>query len=867
MVNTWKKRTSLSLGIQSTHDPDETIGGVAKEPTREPPGTSLLLRATLDSATGGIMAADLAGNLVYHNQEFAAVWGLPADLGGIHDLPTLAARAAPQAKDPGAFLRSTRQIHAHPEAQASDMVELKDGRFIERCVKPQRVGDSLVGCVLHVRDVTQRQRSEAAWQKSEHRFSSLFDSCRDAIMTVEPPSWKFTSGNPAAVAMFGARNEEHFLSLGPMEVSPERQPDGRPSADKAKEMIETAMREGSHFFEWTHQRINGETFPSTVLLSRVDAAGRVFLQATVRDITQSKRLEAELETFHRRALRDSERFLRSLVESLPQNILRKDLEGRFTFANDFFCRTVGRTMDQIIGKTNYDIFPPHLAEKFRRDEQQVLASGKLFEAVEENVNSAGETIYVRVIKTPLRDEENRLVGLQVIFWDVTAQRLAEIKLARERDLLATLLENVPDAIYFKDLQSRFVRCSHAFKRMFNVADLDTLKGKTDFDFFTEEHARPAYEDEQEIIRTGKPILGKQEKETHPDGRVAWALTSKMPWRDADGKIIGTFGISKDITAIKEAEARLEAAHKQLVEFSRQAGMAEVASSVLHNVGNVLNSVNTSAGVVVDLVRGSNASGISRVGALLEEHRQDLPVFLADANRAEKLITYIKTLAEHLASERTTVLAELKELTQNIEHIKEIVAMQQSYAGVCGVIDRHQVSALVEDALRMHDGGLTRHKVRVLRQFENVPEVLVDKHKVLQVLVNLISNAKYALSASAAPERTLTLSLKPAGPGLRISVTDNGVGIAPENLSRMFAHGFTTKKDGHGFGLHSAALAAQEMGGSLQAHSDGLERGASFTLELPLAPPERLAQERPRQCDEPPPSHPGPGRKALSTENQ
>ena len=193
----------------------------------------------------------------------------------------------------------------------------------------------------------------------------------------------------------------------------------------------------------------------------------------------------------------------------------------------------------------------------------------------------------------------------------TRERL-ESALTFERDLLTTLLESTPDALYFKDLQSRFVRCSHYFKNLFNVTDTGLILGKTDFDFFAKEHAQPAYEDEQEIIRTGRPIIGKQEQETHLDGRVTWALTTKMPWRDKDGRIIGTFGISKDITVIKEAEARLGAMHRQLLGTSRLAGMAEVATGVLHNIGNVLNSVNVASSCAADLLRNSKVATLSQL---------------------------------------------------------------------------------------------------------------------------------------------------------------------------------------------------------------------------------------------------------------
>ena len=262
-------------------------------------------------------------------------------------------------------------------------------------------------------------------------------------------------------------------------------------------------------------------------------------------------------------------------------------------------------------------------------------------------------------------------------------------------------------------------------------------------------------------------------------------------------------------------------------------MAEVATSVLHNVGNVLNSVNTSACLITDQMRASKAREIAKVTELLEAHRTDLAEFLTTQNRAESLLAYLKALTEQVNTEQQTTVRELQELTQNIDHIKEIVAMQQSYAKVSGVVDFQSVPTLVEDALRMHAEALARHQVSVVRQFDPVPNILLDKHKVLQILVNLISNAKYALDGSTSEERRLTLGVHVNGDNrVRISVADNGVGIAAENLTRIFSHGFTTRKNGHGFGLHSGALAAREMGGALRACSEGPGKGATFVLELP-----------------------------------
>jgi signal transduction histidine kinase len=181
-----------------------------------------------------------------------------------------------------------------------------------------------------------------------------------------------------------------------------------------------------------------------------------------------------------------------------------------------------------------------------------------------------------------------------------------------------------------------------------------------------------------------------------------------------------------------------------------------------------------------------------------------------------------------------MLAELDGLTKNVEHIKQIVAMQQSYSKLGGVRETLSLAEVVDDALQLNDAALGRHGVKVAREYEPLPPLALDRHKVLQILINLIRNAKYALDDANPPVKQLTIRLGRNGCNtVQVAVSDNGVGIAPENLTRIFQHGFTTRKDGHGFGLHNAALAAQEMGGTLRVHSDGTGRGATFTLELPL----------------------------------
>jgi PAS domain S-box-containing protein len=550
--------------------------------------------------------------------------------------------------------------------------------------------------------------------------------------------------------------------------------------------------------------------------------------------TQALQLEIEERIRAEQEAKESQALYHSLVEHLPINIYRKDVNGRFTFANTLFCKTLGKALEEIIGKTDYDFSARELAEKYRRDDNAVIERGKVFQDIEQHLNLHGEPTYIQIMKAPVRGFDGAIRGTQGMFFDITERVRTEQDLVYERDLLRTLLDHSPDHIYFKDLESRFIRCSSTLGRRFGLRTPDEAIGKTDFDFFDPDHARETREDEQRIIGTGQPIIGKVEREVWINtGETTWVLTSKHLFRDRDGRIIGTFGISKDITAIKNAELEVERLHRQLWETSRQAGMAEVATSVLHNVGNVLNSVNVSTTLLSEKLRKSKISSVGKVAQMLEAHGDDLPAFFA-SDKARQLPTYVTSLAEHLACEQKQMLQELASLAQNIDHIKEIVAMQQSYSKVAGVRETLSVIDMVEDAIRMNAAALGRHTIEIERDYSPVPEICVEKHKVLQILVNLIRNAKYALDDSGRPDKKLILRVGVGGEDFaNISVIDNGIGIPPENLTRIFAHGFTTKKDGHGFGLHSGALAAQEMGGFLKVHSDGPGHGACFTLALPL----------------------------------
>jgi len=302
-------------------------------------------------------------------------------------------------------------------------------------------------------------------------------------------------------------------------------------------------------------------------------------------------------------------------------------------------------------------------------------------------------------------------------------------------------------------------------------------------------------------------------------------------------------IARNITERKSAEAALEQMHKQLADASRKVGMAEIANNVLHNVGNVLNSVNVSAGIIGSTLRDSKDQGLAKVVQLMNEHAADLGNFFTCDAKGKALPGYLIKLVAALAAEKHSIAAELESLTKSIDHIRDIVATQQSYSGATSLVESVQINDLMEDAVRINAAAIARQKITVIKEYADVPLLLLDKHLVLQILTNLIGNARNAMDGVPDRLHQITLRTQICGPAdgtrLRIRVEDNGEGIAPKNLARLFTHGFTTRKDGHGFGLHSCALAAKEMQGAITAHSDGSGHGAAFTLELPANLAERI----------------------------
>ncbi len=400
--------------------------------------------------------------------------------------------------------------------------------------------------------------------------------------------------------------------------------------------------------------------------------------------------------------------------------------------------------------------------------------------------------------------------------------------------LGGVIESTDDLVVSLDTEGRMLTANTAARRAYQKRFGTPLQLGQPLIDPGDEESMEKWRPRLAQVLQGQPL--QFETTMHLEG-VPIVLEYRIhPLLGDSGKVVGVTLFARDITVRKQAEVRLGEMHRSLVDVSRQAGMAEVATGVLHNVGNTLNSVNISTNLLADRLRSSRVAGLTKAASLLREHSADFASFLLQDPQGQKLPGYLIALSDQCQEERQAMQEEVRALAESVEHIKSIISMQQRHARMAGAIEQFQVPELIDEALRLHAVSFERLGIRIARDYAQVPPLLADRHKLLQILINLVSNAQHALVESQKEDKRLTIRVRPApeGGGLLIEVADNGVGIAPEHLPRLFSQGFTTKKTGHGFGLHISALSAEEMKGRLSCTSPGPGQGATFTLELPLA---------------------------------
>jgi len=320
--------------------------------------------------------------------------------------------------------------------------------------------------------------------------------------------------------------------------------------------------------------------------------------------------------------------------------------------------------------------------------------------------------------------------------------------------------------------------------------------------------------------------------THEGRKIPISVSGSM-MQNQQGQFQGLVCVAQDITERKRMEEEKLQLHEQLLDTSRQLGMAEVATGVLHNVGNVLNSINVSIGVITDLLKNSMVGDVGRISQLLDKHGEDLGAYLLQNPKGKQVPGYLKKLSGQLIEEKRIALLELDRLRENAGHAQQCVAAQQDLAKPSGIMEPVSLAQLVDEALAVNQDVLEGTTFEVMREFQEVPQVIVDKHQVLQILVDVIRNACQAMESVSRKQLVVRVKLIIGPPdSVCLEVQDTGKGILPEDLTKIFGQGFSAKYGGRGLSLHRGALMAKNMGGGLRAQSEGEGQGATFSLDLP-----------------------------------
>ncbi len=629
----------------------------------------------------------------------------------------------------------------------------------------------------HAAEMLEAQQSLAI---SEDKYRTLFIALAEGLALHEiicdeagkPCDYRFLEVNPAYERLTGLTKEE-IVGKTALEVLPETD----------RQWIGTygtvALQGKSARFD-NYSKELGKYFQVIVFSP---APGR-FATLLVDTTDHQKAQEALV---HERNL------LHSLMDNVPDHIYFKDRQGRFTRINKALAVAFGlNDPSEAVGKTDFDFFTKEHASEALEDEKNVMATGRPVPAKEEKETwPDGRETWVSTTKVALPDSDGKIIGTFGISRDVTERKRAEEELARERHLMVTLMNNTPDHVYFKDSQSRFIRMSKAQATRFGLDDPSEAIGKTDFDFFGLEHAEQAFADEQEVMRTGKPLVGMEEKENWPDGHETWVSTTKVPLRSTDGSVTGTFGISRDITKRKEVEDQLRQAQKMQA-------VGELAGGVAHDFNNQLTIVKGYADLMLNRLPDD------------EDLRSAMQEIRDASDRATKLTTQL------LAFSRKQVL--------NPE-----------------VIDIGGVLADMSNSLSQMIGEDIRLSIVPDTALGNIR---ADRLQVEQAIMNIVINARDSMSSGGQVtlettniEFTDTLvDTRPdvlPGRYVMLAITDTGCGMDGETLEHVFEPFFTTKPAGEGTGLGLAMVYGfvKQSGGTVHAYSE-VGKGTTFKIYLP-----------------------------------
>jgi two-component system sensor histidine kinase/response regulator len=536
------------------------------------------------------------------------------------------------------------------------------------------------------------------------------------------------------------------------------------------------------------QRANGRFHwvSSTKVPIKNNSGEVIGLVGISRDITERKQIEDKL-TYERD-------LLHALMDNVPDRIYFKDMESRFISVNKATARRLGvNDPGEIVGKTDFDSYPGEYAKKTFQDEQKIMRLGQpLINKVEE-LKKDGQTQWASATKVPLKGENGHVMGIVGISRDITERKRMEEKLAHERDLLEALMDNVPDAIYFKDAESRFTRINREHARWMGLNDPAEALGKTDFDFYAKEFAREAFEDERKALKTGQPMIGRIEKIRTRDGKPRWASATKVPIKSENGHVMGIVGISRDITDMRNAEEALKKSETALLETNK---LLRQSNTDLENYTYV---VSHDLKAPLRAIKAFSTFLIEDYGDKLDENAQEY------LQRIAKAVSNMNDLIEDLL-----LLSRVGRKFMDVETVDLNNLLEEI------VID-------LEPVIHKHNGKV---------KYGGLPIMQVQRIWMKQFFMNLIDNG---LKYNKSENPTVDVSFKDGGEEYLFKVQDNGIGIDKkyhERIFNLFERLHTQEEyEGTGAGLAICRKIAEHLNGRIWVESkEG--KGSTFFFALP-----------------------------------
>jgi len=553
-----------------------------------------------------------------------------------------------------------------------------------------------------------------------------------------------------------------------------------------------------------------------------------------------------------RATRERLTLLAQVARAIKSAVLITDTQGIAVWVNEGFTRITGYGFDEAVGR-----HPGRLLQGPDTDRDEVARIGAALRARQsiaaELVNYAkdGRRYWVGMRIDPLLDADGEFEGFIASEADITERNKERQTLeeSTRRFNMATRAARV--GVFERDTNFEVLWWSETMWQLFGQDPATFVPSNEAWLQLIHPQDRDRIRTESIHLTQSRGGINLQYRMILPDGEIRHFQSIGAPTEPTGGAVERIGGVTFDVTERVKAEEREQTLQHRLRESSHQAGMAEIASGALHNVGNILNSLGTANITARRGLKGLRLERLDQATALLRDNRNTLAAFLTDDERGRQLPDYLPALSAHMSASSLLIKAELETTEKLLHHLRDVVSAQQELARFGGRHEWLRMDELVETALLVQASELAQTEIE--REYADLPPVLADRHKVLMIVVNLISNARDAVQTGAPGRCRIQVKLALDGDHVRLEVADSGIGMSAEVLAQLWRFGFTTKKNGHGFGLHNSANTAHEMGATLTAHSDGIGRGSCFTLRLPIDKPDAMLSSGAAVAAEPAPT--------------